>query len=79
MPIPPSSSVASAGPVLRNPYIRLRLLLLALTAAMTLLDRSPVAQSVLIGVLVVAMLLKTGLIAAEPSKLTSPRVTVEAV
>ena len=46
---------------------------------MRILDQSPVAQSVLIVVLVVAMLLKAEVIAAEPSKLTSPRVTREAV
>jgi len=48
----------------KNLYIKVWLLLLLLTAVMTLVDRSPVAPAVLIGVLVVAMLLKAGLIAA---------------
>ena len=48
----------------KNLYIKVWLLLLVLTAVMTIVDRSPVAPIVLIGVLVVAMLLKAGIIAA---------------
>ena len=48
----------------KNLYIKVWLLLLVLTAVMTIVDRSPVAPIVLIGVLVLAMLLKAGIIAA---------------
>ena len=48
----------------KNLHIKVWLLLLGLTAVMTFLDRISVTQSISIGVLVGAMLLKAGLIAA---------------
>ena len=48
----------------KNLYLKVWLLLLGLTAVMIALDRSPVATAVLRAVLVTAMLVKAGLIAA---------------